>query len=537
MAESGGVTGIGTVSNSGAINLTNSLSVGGSGDASLSIDSGTVSSQGVVIGQLTGSNGFVNVGINGVLDNHGNPMTVGQDGAGTFMMQGALLTDSLMLGSNSDATGYADLSPTGAITIPGSVTVGDNGAGTLNLHSGTVNVGGDIILANNGGSGTVSVDGGFLSIGDDLFVGYNNAGTLLVNGGSVSVAVDLDLSLGGVSIGDMELQNTNFAITRDLVLGGGAASLTIGSGATLSAGGVNVVGGTSVITLNGGTFTALSLAGDSSHVFAMNSGVASFGSVSGTNFIQFNGGHLTSGSTLTLDSDPASNFTSGNLTVPAGSSIYAQNSDFIVGATGAATLEVGGEVETGVALNADIVIAQGGAATGNVTLDSTGVLQADQNLVIGDAGQATLNVNGGIAAAVHGQVTMANQFGATANVTVDNGGTISAGTDVVIGNGSNGGTAQLDIINGAVSAANNIAISNSTVTVQSAGSLNAAGCADRRKLQQRDVEHQRRIRLGRHRQHRPRRGRWHDQRHRRRNAHQQRRYQRRTERHRPSLGQ
>ncbi|MEM8844804.1 MAG: autotransporter domain-containing protein [Pseudomonadota bacterium] len=228
-----GISGIGTVTVEGTsagfrstVDVNRDLEIGNSGQGTLNILDGAL----------------VNVGRNvRVADNNGS--------SGTITVNGV----------NSGFRSTWD--------ITGTLEVGDNGQGTLNILDGAlVNSNNDGRIGDRAGSiGLVTVDGvtsGFRSswiIGDDAFIGFLGQGTLNIqNGGIVSVNDDVRIgdrngSVGIVNVtGSNDAFNSTWTIGDDVRVGdGGTGTLNINNGGQVSSDDAFVgIGGSATGTVN-----------------------------------------------------------------------------------------------------------------------------------------------------------------------------------------------------------------------------------------------------------------------------------------------
>ncbi|MEO5915240.1 MAG: autotransporter-associated beta strand repeat-containing protein [Luteolibacter sp.] len=262
-------------------------------------------------------------------------------------------------GTGGSLTGFGQGS--GNVTIPNRVSIGGflaSATGTMNIHtSGTFSVGTQLLVGNLGGAGTVKMDSGTLTVANDMEIGNgaNSTGTFSMSGGTVTKS-------------------------------SAATAVTIGGGLTTD-------GGTGTANLNGGTFTA---AGNFRVGHNLNSpsvphsnGTLNLG---GTN-LTVNGEFWVAnntGATGTL------NFTSGSITV---------NNWSLIGRKDDANTGVG--------------------AIGTVTMSGgTWTKNGESNFVVGDTGAGTMNMSGGLvivtphATADRGVTWIGNRNNATGSLTI-----------------------------------------------------------------------------------------------------------------------
>lgn len=366
---------------------------GGSSIALNIQDGGTLSSTSGVIGNLAGSDGYVNIGANGAnlakWTNSGT-LVIGSAGSGSmFITNGEVKNTDGTIGALAGGVGVVGLSgPTALWTNTGTLTVGDKGTGTLNVFNGGKVTNADLGIVGNaaGSNGTVTVNGAgsTWTNSQDLVIGALGTGTLNVQNGGVATANS------GVVLG-------NF--------GGGSGFLTVdGSGSKLTNGSGLDVG------RNGNGQMTVSNGGEVGNVAAV---IGS--SVAGT----------------------------GTVTVKGAGSSWVSSGDLTVANAGTGTLDIqsGGTVSS---VNATVGANAGSAGT--VTVDGTGSTWTSGFLFVGDQGAGTLSVtNGGKvqdtvgAVAVHDPAASGRVIiDGTGSNWVNDGGTIIGVT----------GTGRLDVKNG-----------------------------------------------------------------------------------------
>jgi fibronectin-binding autotransporter adhesin len=241
----------------------------------------------------------------------------GIGGNGTLSLNG---TSSFTRGNATSYVGYRTGTGTlniagGTFTSAGEVRVGGsdlngagiNGTGTVNLTSGTMNVGALTVARGNNNqntvSGVVNVSGGTLTSTNDVVLGYAgaaNLGRLNITGGTVNVGTAAtkwlqvgvwDTAKGQIDISSGNLNlNTNSAIKFNVQTGTGANVINqTGGNVTFFSDNATTVGGTGVIdmqtigaaasnntyNLDGGTLTVpqiISTATTGTRTFNLNGG-------------------------------------------------------------------------------------------------------------------------------------------------------------------------------------------------------------------------------------------------------------------------
>ena len=260
--------------------------------------------------------------------------------------------NDLMLGYNTGGIGTYNLANTAALggiltgfgqgsgnlTIPDQVWVGGflgAATGTLNIHTtGTIAVGTQLLVGNLGGTGTVKMDSGTLTVVNEIEVG-NGAG-----------------STGTGSTGTFSMSGGT--VTKS----GASTAVTIG-------GGVSVDGGTGTANLNGGTLTTAG-------VFRIGQDLITGSLHSSNGTLNLGGTNLTVNGEFWVGNNTGAtgtmNFTGGSLTA---------NSWSIVGRKDDANTGVG--------------------AVGSVTMtNGTWTKSGESNFIVGDTGAGTMNMSGGL---------------------------------------------------------------------------------------------------------------------------------------------
>lgn len=266
-----------TVSTGGTLNVVGQLHIGASGTG---------------IGSLTVNGGNLN------MTGPGGWILVGQNGQGTFnFSSGAIDTKIISVGQDPTSTGTATQTG-GTLRSQRTFIVGETSTagGTYNLSAGSIDVGtagtGDdldglgIFIGSYNGKGTVNITGGSLSSRTGATIGYGEGGpsegTLNISAGTFSTITPGDE--GRVRIG---------------VYNGATGRLNVSGTATVSfagpilngvaRGGVGV-GGTGLITVSGGSLSALSLTNETGSSYTQTGGTATLGPVDGGGTMSVSGG-------------------------------------------------------------------------------------------------------------------------------------------------------------------------------------------------------------------------------------------------------
>jgi fibronectin-binding autotransporter adhesin len=158
-------------------------------------------------------------------------------GLGTITIGGGTLASATVnIGTDSTLGASALVSASGTDsqwTNSGSIVVGGDAAGTLELATGAVlNASGDVIAGGaTDGDGTITVDG-TLSVGGNLIVGQDGTGTITVDGAATTLSVGGNLIVGQDGTGSLDLSHS-VAISVDGTLQVGG---TIGTGTVTDTG-------------------------------------------------------------------------------------------------------------------------------------------------------------------------------------------------------------------------------------------------------------------------------------------------------------
>jgi autotransporter-associated beta strand protein/T5SS/PEP-CTERM-associated repeat protein len=233
--------------------------VGNNGTGRVNINGGSATfNQGwVYIGQGATGDGTLTVNSGSFSSNQ---YFVGQSGTGAINVAGGTLTaiQRVLLGENTSGRGFVSVSGGNLNVNSGGVLVSDGGLGVLSVSgTGSMNVSGNFVVGNGAsGTGHVNVTGGSLAVNGELWVGQRadagvaGKGLMEVSAGSVSannwIAVGRENGLGVLNI-----KGTG-VVTKT---GGNGSHIVIGSNAGNNAnsgnGTVNILGGT-LQTLGGG---------------------------------------------------------------------------------------------------------------------------------------------------------------------------------------------------------------------------------------------------------------------------------------------
>ncbi|HND98020.1 MAG TPA: hypothetical protein PLP98_05900 [Plasticicumulans sp.] len=461
--------------------------VGGLGSGSFTLSGGSVTADGLSVGNNAGGSGtFTQTGgsvfvqsaslglyVNGSyrLNDTDGPASldvthdavIGDTLSGSFtQVQGAVTVGhDLILGSGTSAGANGSYAISGgSLDVDGRVIIGQTTgvSGQYTQSGGTVTVGGDFVVANLSGShGTATLSAGSLSVhgtatDSRIVVGGLGSGSFTLSGGSVTA--------DGLSVGNNAGGSGTFTQT------GGTLTVTSGGGL-----GRSVIGalGDGTYSQSGGTHVTTDLVlgnnpGGGSGTYALGNAVLSVsgttwvGAVTTGAFTQTDGSHATNRLRIGSDSGASGRYTLGGGTLSVG------------------TLAVVGDAGTGLLIQTngtatigdDLMIGRDGSGVGSVAV-SGGTLTVGGDLLIGNFGQGSFSQTSG-AVAVAGELLLGGWQDTTAltgswadgnGVYVLDGGTLDVATDAVVGNRGNG---RFEQTGGTFTVANALIIGNRDAT-------------------------------------------------------------------------
>ena len=337
-------------------------------------------------------------------------------GLGTFNHSGGTATLAGLIlggpGTNAGGQGTYNLTGTGVLNVTGDTEVGaggtgvftQNGAGTTHTVNGTLYLGGN--GSNSSGatllnSGTYNLMAGTLQTGSTQ-IGRDLIGVLNQTGGTHqtnSIMLGNSGSSGGNSSGTYNL-SAGVMTTGDMTVGGFgrgvynqsggsatvATNLVVGSGPEQPAGGGNVPFREGIVTLSGGSLTALNTI-----IGGGNNGFVGEPGAKGT-FTQTGGSHSVTGDLIIgqAGSQGGGNGTyniSGLATVFVGGTMRLGDGSALVGGTGTVNQTGGSVAVTSLFLGS-------GSGAGTYNLSGTGEVSSAITYV-GEGGFARFNQSGG----------------------------------------------------------------------------------------------------------------------------------------------
>src|ERR1017187_9790960 len=299
----------------GNIAVNQKLDIGLLGTGQMTISNGTVSTVPLIVGELSGSQGTLNIA-GGTVSVIGDVMVIGRlSGAtGSVWMTGGLLTESNDLGEIG-------------------IEIGGGGVGQLTISNGTVRCDQIGVGDRVGGVGTFTIAGGTVTGGIGLFAGAGDTtstGTVWMTGGTLMVSNEF-LDIGFQGFGQMIISNGSVTATN-MTLGDRAGSQGVCTivGGSLTLSGAFFVGAfpgsEGTLTIEGGSVVANSLR---------------LGTNSNTR-----GTLSLLGGTLTVPSDPSGGIRIGDsvgatgMVVVVGGQLVATNFSTLVGSLGVGQMMV-----------------------------------------------------------------------------------------------------------------------------------------------------------------------------------------------------
>ena len=423
--------------------------VGGQGSGTLDIESGgSVDVAGTLdLGVMSGGTGTLTV--NGGMLSVGKAFIVGDTGAAVAMIGSdgsASVSDALTIGASDGGSGTVSLSGTGAAASLGSLTVGNSGTASLSLDGGAeLDTSSDVTIGASGGSkGTVSVSdvGTLLNDGGTLTIGEAGAGELDINQGSVDVFNGVvTLGVSASSSGSLSLGQSSLNLSGSLLIGGaGSGAMEVAAGGKLNA---------ADITLGAITNGSGNLQIDGSGASAQSSNMTVGLNGTGQLEVSAKGTLATTGqAVLGVGALPVTQQQANVL----GGGLWTVGTLLDIGEAANAILSIasGGKVSAGSVVLGDLASASG-TVTADGTLGSALSSLLTGNLTVGNNGtgdvaltnHASLNVGGTLAIGGHGTLAIASGATVQANSAIISGGgsiALSGGEMIVSGSVSGAGT-------------------------------------------------------------------------------------------------
>jgi T5SS/PEP-CTERM-associated repeat protein len=424
-----GAKGTATISGPNAVaDVENSITIGGSGEGTMTVQTGgTLNSAGVgILGAQVGALGTLTVTGGSSNWTQAGSLTIGQNGSGSVTVQSSGLATSngaVTLGSGGTGIGVASVTGAGSIwNMTGALTVGS--AGTANL---VVSSAGKLTTAGSTAIGSIAGSDGFLAISGagsrwtaaSVTVGGQGVGRFQVlSAGQADLSAPLVIGAGTQGSGEVTVSGTDskLNITGAIsVATSGKGTLMVDTGGSVSATGALTIGdptGTPVGTVNfdGGTISVGGFTRAAGAVFNWTDGV-----------LQLVGGNLNNaGANLVINGNDAADAPTLRLT-----------SGAISLTTDVPNLTVGGSRQGGVSVI-------GGSRLQTVTT-AIGAVDTGAGVVLVEGRDSLFSTSGDLG--VGGSTTAA---GGTGVLTVNADGMVSVGGTMKLWSGGtvnmNGGT-------------------------------------------------------------------------------------------------
>lgn len=391
IADSGGTSTL-TLDGNGSRMIANgtSATIGGQGDGTMIVQNAAdavFSGASVSLGEKNGANGTLTVQ-GGYSTMSAGSLSVGGYGTGTLTVQdsASLSTGAnISLGEQTPGTGTATID-NASVTDAGTLTIGGYGTGTLTIQNGgSLNVqGNDITLGEqNTGNGTLNLSGSgsTLTFNGDMTIGKSGSGTFAVSGGASFTGSAMTLAsgsgFGGASTGgtgELDINGTSSVLlSQDLTIGKyGVGTLAMAGGAVLANKGDATLGSQpategSATLGSGSNWTVGGSLTDGSQ---------------GTGSITVQGGSslIANGDSLTIGKQGE-----GSLSVTGAKSLVHYAGDLIIGKQAAGTFSVANGATTAPTASGtgDVYIAETSGINGALTVDGSGSNFAATNLVVG----------------------------------------------------------------------------------------------------------------------------------------------------------
>ncbi|MEM6503848.1 MAG: PEP-CTERM sorting domain-containing protein [Planctomycetota bacterium] len=402
--------------------ITEGTVIGDTGNGSLSIQGGgQLSSTDAFLGLLSGSTGSATVtGAGSTWTNSGDVYVGGSDTAAggtanltlsdnaTMTVGGSLTAwDAGTVNQNNTATLLIDDATTNA-SKTNATTIGNTGAGSLQITGGGQVSGTDAFLGLNAGStgdATVTGEDSSWTNSGDVYVGGSN--TAAGGAASLTLSDNATMSVGGSltiwNAGTVAQNETATLLVDDTVSTATATETTTvgdtGNGALLITGGGGMTSIASALGLNAGSSGEATITGTDS---SWNSETVLVAGAEGTGTLRVeDGGEVTSPGFTVIGSEAGS---VGQATVTGTNSTLNTGLVFFVGDAGNGTLLIDDQGAVVSTNEAAIGNQAGGVGVGTVRgADSSWAI--DDELEVGDAGTGTLLIeDGGGVASVEGNI-------------------------------------------------------------------------------------------------------------------------------------
>jgi hypothetical protein len=212
--------------NSGASNLVSGVSgvsIGGSGLGQMTVSNGSVQLGAAYVGRYSGSQGTVTMAGGSITTFSG--LTIGNGGAGAFWVKGGQLTATNLIPGQSNVvtiggSNLGQMTMSNGTVLAGLVSVGNHGAGTLTIAGGNLTAS-NLVICTSGSLGTVWLTGGQLVLTNGgAVVGSNGPapGFLTVTNGTMQ-ALSLIVGQSNGAHGILQLSGGTISVWSNLVMG------------------------------------------------------------------------------------------------------------------------------------------------------------------------------------------------------------------------------------------------------------------------------------------------------------------------------
>ncbi|HEV2968923.1 MAG TPA: PEP-CTERM sorting domain-containing protein [Pirellulales bacterium] len=382
---------------SSTLDASTAISLGTGGHGTLNIGSGAqVTTPFLSTALASGSVGDISLSGAGSQLNVSNSLSVGTAGQGTLTIgSGAQVTTPLL--STAAASGsVGDIVINGG-TLSSGLSLGGHGQSSLTINSGAAMLTNANVALSSDSTATITVTGAnsSLNASSALSIGSAGHGTLNINNGAQVTTPLLSTALASGAIGDISLSGagSQLNVSNSLSVGtDGQGTLTIGSGAQVTTPLLSTAaasGSVGDIVINGGTLSGgLSLGGHGQSSLTINSGAA-----------------MLTNANVALSSD-----STATITVTGANSSLNASSALSIGNAGHGTLNInnGAQVTTPI-----LSTAAASGSVGNVVING-GTFSG--GLTLGGEGQSSLTITSGTASITGSNVAL--DADSTASITV-----------------------------------------------------------------------------------------------------------------------
>jgi autotransporter family porin len=437
------------------------LSVGEAGQGSLTVSDGAAldiadETYGLQIGSDANANGDIDItGDDSSLDSDG-PIVVGLAGTGTLTVEdGGTLTVSndsfISIGSQEGSDGTLTIDgDTSTFAFGGALTIGDAGTGTFELDDGaTWEAQGDITIgAQDTGDGTLNVMGenSALTVDGTLTVGQDGTGTVNVDATDSADLITYVLmtaagaqAVANVNIGSGNGSQANVTVMDTTTIGqDGTATITVDGG---GGGDVSLKTSSLIIGANEDSVGDLDIGADDGGEASVDVTDDMTIGDDGDATVTLGGmgagdpGDLTTYVLMTsAGAQAVSNFSIGK-TGSTGTSLTV-SSDMTIAGEGKSTVDMKSGTAT---VGGDLKLGEGDEASGTLSLSGDGTaFETSGETTVGDGGTGELDVDDGAGFTADGDMTLGDQDGSSGTLNIDGDGSSVDPPDVTVGSAGSG---------------------------------------------------------------------------------------------------